>query len=414
MRRRHAIVDGAIAVLYAIVFLGYPFAVLLLRQRVDLPWFATGTSLDWSIEVASRASAALVLGCAVALAGRRLWPRASFLVIAGIGAVQIILGEPISFWNVAMLLSLFSAAAYTSRGFGLLALGVALLAYVGVWVRESGLLETLPKLAADLGWFASERAASVVAVFGVLVLIWSLGDQVRASRERFEFVRLRAIQLERARESDAQLAALAERQRIARELHDVVAHGLSVVIVQADGALYAAATHPEAPMQALAIIAATGRESLAEMRQLLGVLRDEGPADLAPQPGMSAIPDLVDGFRSAGLVIDMTVDGVARPVSPAVGLVVYRVVQESLTNVLKHAGHASVRVLLAFVPAGIGVSVENGPGDATPALAGEPGLGLMGMRERVGLLGGRMSAAPIPTGGFVVRRISPTSRRGSG
>jgi signal transduction histidine kinase len=205
-----------------------------------------------------------------------------------------------------------------------------------------------------------------------------------------------------------------ERQRIARELHDVVAHGLSVVIVQADGALYAAATHPEAPMQALAIIAATGRESLAEMRQLLGVLRDEGPADLAPQPGMSAIPDLVEGFRSAGLVIDMTVDGVARPVSPAVGLVVYRVVQESLTNVLKHAGHASVRVLLTFVPAGIGVSVENGPGDAAPAIAGEPGLGLTGMRERVGLLGGRMSAAPIPTGGFVVRADIPEQSWGSG
>ena len=146
----------------------------------------------------------------------------------------------------------------------------------------------------------------------------------------------------------------------------MVAHGLSVVIVQADGALYAAPEHPEVALQALATIAATGRESLAEMRQLLGVLREGGPAELMPQPGVESIPELVDGFRAAGLVIEMTLDGVARPVSPAVGLAIYRVIQESLTNVLKHAGHASVQVLLQFVPSGIAVRVANGPGDLPP------------------------------------------------
>jgi len=401
-------VDGVLALLYALVFLAYPIALVVLRQRVDLPWFTPGgVTLDWTIEVASRTSAVLVLVAALALAGRRLWPRASFVVVCGVGAVQVALGEPISLWNVAMLLSLFSAAAYTTRSFGLLALAVALLAFVGVWARESGLIDVLPTITGDLGWLASGRGATFVAVLGLLVLIWSLGDQVRASRERYEAQRERALQLERERDTDAQLATLAERQRIARELHDVVAHGLSVVIVQADGALYAAPAHPEVALQALATIAATGRESLAEMRQLLGVLREGGPAELAPQPGVAAIPELVDGFRAAGLVIEMTLDGVARPVSPAVGLAIYRVIQESLTNVLKHAGHASVEVLLQFVPAGIAVRVANGPGDLPMTTSGEPGLGLMGMRERVGLLGGRLSAAGTSSGGFQVQADIP-------
>ena len=177
--------DGVLATLYALVFLAYPIALLVLRQRIDLPWVTPGgVSLEWTIEVASRTSALLVLVAAIALAGRRLWPRASFVVICGVGAVQIGLGEPLSFWNVAMLLSLFSAAAYTTRSFGLLALAVALVAIAAVWARESGLLDVLPKVAGDLGWFASQRGASFVAVLGLLVLIWSLGDQVRASRER--------------------------------------------------------------------------------------------------------------------------------------------------------------------------------------------------------------------------------------
>jgi signal transduction histidine kinase len=405
-------VDTGIAVLYALLFLVYPVALDLLRRRFYLPVAVgggvPGGAPDWTLTVASWASAVLILVCAIAIAGRRLWPRASFVVICAAGAIQFLLDEPISFWNLAMLLSLFSAAAYTTRGFGLLALAVALAAGVGLWVRESGVLEVLPGLVGDLRWWASDRGASFVAVIGLLVLIWSLGDQVRASRERLELTRERAVQRERAANADARMAALAERQRIARELHDVVAHGLSVVIVQADGARYAAATHPEAPLEALATIAATGRESLAEMRRLLGVLRDEGPTAMAPQPGVEAIPELVDGFREAGLDIRMSVDGVVRPVSPAVGLAAYRVVQESLTNVLKHAGHASVQVLLAFLPGGVGVSVDNGPGDRIPpTVEGMSGLGLMGMRERVGLLGGRISATRTPSGGFQVRADIP-------
>ena len=115
----------------------------------------------------------------------------------------------------------------------------------------------------------------------------------------------------------------------------------------------------------------------------------------------------MEGFRAAGLAIEMHLDGVARPVSPAVGLAIYRVVQESLTNVLKHAGHASVQVLLQFLPSGIAVRVANGPGDLPEATPGDPGLGLMGMRERVGLLGGRLSAAVTPSGGFLVQADIP-------
>ncbi len=270
--------DLALAAAYAGFVIGY--TLLVHRSNVPyLPWFAGSgpgsITVDVRLELVSLGSLVLVVICAVALAWRRARPERSFLVISIFGLVQAVSGEPISAWNIAMVISLFSAAAYAERRFARLGPAVAMLAYFGLWVLSADLpgqpftLPDLPDLLLDL--LLSGRAAVFTSSFAVLLGVWVVGDQVRASRERNEARLERAAQLEREREATAQIASMAERQRIARELHDVVAHGLSVMIVQADGALYAEAEHPEAPRQALATIAGTGRESLTEMRRLLGV-----------------------------------------------------------------------------------------------------------------------------------------------
>ena len=420
-QRRQALVDIIIAGLYAALFLGVTFAryarvPLLGGEPPGLPWFGGEPgglfSVSLRLELASYASLGLMLASSVALAFRRLRPRASFLAIGGIAAIQVLLGEPIGVWNVVVAGSLFSAAAYSSRAFGRLALALVVLGYVGAWALVSGLLGRLDLLANPARLLADPRVvtmgATFVALLAPLIVVWAIGDQVRAARERLEIDRDRALQAARERDANARLDALAERHRIARELHDVVAHGLSVMIVQADGALYAADEHPEAPRQALGVISATGRESLAEMRRLLGVLRgaDES-ATTAPQPGLLAIPQLAAGFRDAGLDIELTLPDPLPAVPAGVALAGYRIVQESLTNVLKHAGRAETAVAITAEPRRLLVRISNGPGERETASDPDAGLGLMGMRERVRLLGGRLDTGPSADGGFEVAAELP-------
>ena len=420
-QRRQLLVDTIIAGLYAALFLGVTFTRWagipgLGGEAPGLPWFggAPGTSFSVSLdlELASYASIGLMLASAGAFALRRRLPLASFMAIGGLTGAQVLLGEPIGLWNVIVIASLFSAAAYGSRASGRLALVLGLLGYVAVWALAAGLHRRLSLLSDPVGLLASPRglaaAGTFAALLAALVVVWAIGDQVRAGRERLEIERDRALTAAREREANARLDTLAERHRIARELHDVVAHGLSVMIVQADGALYAADEHPDAPRQALGVISATGRESLGEMRRLLGVLRGVGEtADTAPQPGLSAIPQLVGGFRDAGLDVELTLPDESPAVPAGVALAAYRVVQESLTNVLKHAGRARTLVGIDAQPRRLLVRVANEPGDRPPA--GDPGtgLGLTGMRERVRLLGGRVSAGPRPDGGFEVTAELP-------
>jgi signal transduction histidine kinase len=405
---RQRLADAGLALLYAATFLG-PTAVQFGANVIDLPWVGrSGPDIPGfqpTLVLLSRAAIGFVVVCAVALAWRRSRPETAFLVIVGVGSVQISVGEPITFWNIAMPVALFSAAAYASRPFARLALVIAILAYIGVWAIEVNLLGRLESLPNPVDVLATPRGAAFVVVFALLVLVWAAGDQVRAARERLERDLERAEQLARGQEANARIGALAERQRIARELHDVVAHGLSVMIVQADGARYAEAEHPEAPRQALATIASTGRESLHEMRRLLGVLRDDpSAAELAPQPELASLPILIDRFRKSGLDVSYTEEGTIRPMPPAVGLTAYRVVQESLTNVLQHAGPTRVDVRIAFNPEALELVVANEPGSTPPRpAAASTGLGLLGMRERVSLLDGRLMAEPTPPGGFRVQ-----------
>ncbi len=255
----------------------------------------------------------------------------------------------------------------------------------------------------SLAWFVC---------LGLVITPYAIGRRAREETEAHEHLVANAQERYRAliaeREQDTRLAESRARTQIARELHDIVAHSLSVMIVQAEGGKALATKKPEAATQALTTIADTGREALVEMRRILGVLRD-GPesgtdADFAPAPRLQDIPDLVgrasERFR-------LTVNGQPPKVSAALELTVYRVVQEALTNVLKHAGpDARATVSLTYAPREILVDVvDNGRPD--PDHATEPGHGLRGMNERVTSMGGRMVARPRPSGGFQVTVVLP-------
>jgi signal transduction histidine kinase len=239
-----------------------------------------------------------------------------------------------------------------------------------------------------------------------------LGDSTRYRRAYYTNLEERAAQLERERDTNAQIAAAAERARIARELHDVVAHNVSVMVVQADGAAYALDSDPGRTRAALAAISATGRQALAEMRALLGVLRrgDEvGQAALAPLPGLGQLDELLDQARAAGLPVTFELSGLPRPVPAGTALTVYRIIQESLTNTRKHAGGMAVaKVELWYGESAVELKVsDNGVGAAAPCDGA--GHGLTGMAERAAMYGGSVQAAPVPGGGFAVTATLPIS-----
>jgi signal transduction histidine kinase len=211
--------------------------------------------------------------------------------------------------------------------------------------------------------------------------------------------------LERQRDEDARQAVAEERARLARELHDVVAHAVSMVVVQAEAG---AAAHgpPDRVEEAFDAIADTGRTALAELRRLLGVLRSPGEAGpRTPQPGVAQLEPLVESVRRAGLSVDVRVEGSGRPLPPGVDLSAYRIVQEALTNTVKHAGPARASVLLRYGEHDLELEVvDDGCGPRTGAAAGH---GLAGMRERTALLGGQLDVGPAAGGGFAVRARLP-------
>ncbi len=237
-----------------------------------------------------------------------------------------------------------------------------------------------------------------------------LGIAVRSRKEYTDSLVDRARRLEVERDQQAQLAAAAERARIAREMHDIIGHNLSVITTLADGGAYAAKRNPERGVQALEAIGTTSRQALSELRRLLGVLREEEEESetptRAPQPGLADLSSLVESVRSTGLPVRLTVTGTA-PAQPAGReLTVYRVVQEALTNTLKHGGKgATATVDAAFAPDGITVTVTD-TGTSTGRDSTE-GRGITGMRERAALYDGTLEAAPLSGGGWRVHLHLP-------
>jgi signal transduction histidine kinase len=238
---------------------------------------------------------------------------------------------------------------------------------------------------------------------------WFLGNSVRARRLYTETLEAKNRELERAQHDLARQAVTEERLRIARELHDVVAHSMSVVAVHAGTGRMVAADDPAAAERALATIEATTRSALGEMRRLLGILRgssSDEPAALGPAPGLADLDGLVADVRRSGIDVELRVHGDRPDVPPGVDLSAYRVVQEALTNVIKHAGPARATVDVRYTGAGVTVEVaDDGRGAAAPAIPG--GHGLVGMRERAAVHGGQLDAGPDPAGGYRVAARFP-------
>ncbi len=353
----------------------------------------------------------------VPLFWRRRHPVAVALVVA-VGCLASVPGRQfMGSSEFAVPVALYSVAAFSRSVSGRRA--VATLAAVGcvvagvAWSDPSG---------GGVVWSRVPVIAAGCAV--VSAAAWAFGIATRRRRELMESLAARAEDLAREQEQKARIAAQEDRASIAREMHDIVAHSLAVVVLQADGASYAAgkATDPLAATElataALDTIAATARDALAQTRRLVAVLRDsDTPADLAPSDGLADLPALVAGVQGAGL--DVTADLPASPAAPGgevpdaaahvdagTGLVAYRIVQEALTNVLKHAGpNARARVRVAVTEAGVEVSVlDDGRGASAPDGGGH---GLAGMRERVEVVGGWLHAGPAPGGGFAVTAHLP-------
>ncbi|MFD6494947.1 sensor histidine kinase [Streptomyces sp. NPDC059944] len=353
--------------------------------------------------VAETLPIAFFLSVVVAL--RRRMPEKMLVLAAVMGFVQLVVDVEVMTADFAMLVIIYTVAADGARWASRFALAGGLCA---------GTL-------AQLRWPANESGALsgvLIAIFQTVpfALAWVLGDSIRTRRAYLAQLEERAARLEKEREAQAKVAVAAERARIARELHDVVAHNVSVMVVQADGAAYVMDTAPDQARKALETISGTGRQALAEMRRLLGVLRtgehQEG-GEYVPQPDVEQLDDLIEQCRVSGLPVDFKVEGTPRPLPSGVELTAYRIVQEALTNTRKHGGpNAGASVRLVYFDDGLGLLVEDDGKGAPHELYEEGGAdgqghGLIGMRERIGMVGGTLDAGPRPGGGFRISALLP-------
>lgn len=345
---------------------------------------------------------ALVLCLTIAL--RRRAPDRMLLLAAATGVAQVVLDVEVMTANFAMLVVIYTAAVEGPRWASRFALIGGLCAAPiaqGRWPEDIG---------------TSGRILFTIFLTVPFVLAWVLGDSIRTRRAYFAQLEERAARLEKEREAQSKVAVAAERARIARELHDVVAHNVSVMVVQADGAAYVLDMAPDQAKKALETISSTGRQALAEMRRLLGVLRSEGQqesGEYVPQPDVEQLDELIEQVREAGLPVDFKIEGTPRPLPSGVELTAYRIVQEALTNTRKHGGpNAGASVRLVYFDDGLGLLVEDDGKGAPHELYVEGGVdgqgqGLIGMRERVGMVGGTLDAGPRSGGGFRISVLLP-------
>jgi signal transduction histidine kinase len=360
------------------------------------------------------------LALAAAVAVRHRYPLRAYAVALTVGTTQVILGigpsadgpfQP-TFADAGILVLLYTVANCQSRRVSLWGLGACMVLFAWAVVQlQAGEPLTHPL----------QFVLLTIPFYGLApVSAWVLGDSMARRRVYLAALEERAVRAEAERDARARAAAADERARIARELHDVIAHNLSIMVAQADGGRYVFDAAPEKSRQALAEIGATGRQALSEMSHLLGVLRAEEVApEFAPSPGIAEVPQLVAQAREAGMRVAYTVEGAAVPVTGGLSVAVYRIVQESLTNVRKHAGpgaaaevrlrYAADELLVSVADDGDGIDAGRGP---VPGTAGA-GHGLAGMRERAAMYGGTARTGPRPDGGFEVSVRLPLPRKSS-
>jgi signal transduction histidine kinase len=362
------------------------------------------TSLTIFMRQTPRPSMFLGFAMALVLILRRHYPLWTMAVVSSCALLQVILfsreNDPLPY-DLAVLIGMYSVVKYGRRMLG---------AWLAAATVAVGIVIEVSRHGNATNWWA--LAMWYVGVCGG---VWLMAYTVRARRIYVSGLEERAATLEREREHLAQIAVADERAAIARELHDVVAHSLAVMIVQADGGRYAFDSDPGQARMALDTVASTGREALEDMRRLVGVLR--GTASSLPEEApegrqritMDGLDALVERARSAGLYVTVETTGDRVPLAPTVELAAYRIVQEALTNVLRHAGrHAKVTLSVGYEPGALQLSIVDDGGERpAPSEGTGTGNGLVGMRERVSVHNGQFSAGPRLDGGWSVSVTLP-------
>jgi signal transduction histidine kinase len=371
------LVDGSLGLLLAVVSLvAYLPMVDSSRRAPD----------GWAI--------ALILLMTLPIAYRRIAPDFVIVTTGTATVTYYALGYPDTLASIGTLIALYSVAAHGNRK-------IAVEALIGTAIGLS-----ISVLMTDLGDLTLQVLVSNYIVFGTA---WVIGDNIRTRRAYTLELEARAERLERERETQSREAIIDERRRIAREMHDVVAHSVSVMVVQAGAARRILDSKPSQARDALASIETTGRQALAEMRRLTGVLRREEDVDKTPQPGLGYLEKLIEQTREAGLPVEVTVKGNPYELPQGADLSAFRIVQEALTNSLKHAGPSHATVCITYSSSKIELRVtDDGHGAAHRLSNGsDGGHGLVGMRERVAMFGGELKTGPLPGGGYEVRATLP-------
>jgi signal transduction histidine kinase len=378
---RPAVIDALIAIGFGLFALGAFFAAETTPPTVEPDLLGT----------------LLVVLASGALAFRRRWPVPVFLVVSAATVTVHLLSYPDGGLPFAVVIVVYTLASLCDR-WVIVTATVALLVAVPIafWATDT---------VGDGGTFVGTLALFVLAA------VW--GDHKKVRDAYDEQLKLREAEKERERAESARRAVADERLRIARELHDVLAHAMSVVAVQSGVGVHVIDTRPEQAKRILQTISETSRESMKEMRTLLDVLRDNPELqaeELAPAPGLSQLRDLAARVTGAGVPVELVIEGERGAVPAGVDLAAYRIAQEALTNILKHAGAARVSLSVRYDPGAIHLEVVDdgrGAAAASAVKANGTGHGLVGMRERVALYDGTLEAGPRPGGGY---RVAATLR----
>jgi signal transduction histidine kinase len=338
-------------------------------------------------------------------------------------ALVVVVNAPLAFrrraWGAALAIALAAGTAYTARQYPpILAPAVPLIVYLAATRLDDRRSRVVLIVTALVSWIGATLAPGATDPASVFVVAgaWLLGHYVRTRRLLVAELEQRAVDLEREREERARRAVAEERLRIARDLHDVLAHSIAVINAQASVATHLAETATGRPpgdlATAMGVIAQTSRTAMSELRATLDVLRGHDPSatsadELAPAPGMARLDGVVQSARSAG--VDLTVDtvGEQRFLAPAVDVTAYRIVQEALTNVARHARGSTARLTVEYRPASVRLTVSDDGGALNEATTGG-GYGIVGMTERAHAIGGHLTASPRTRGGFEVVADLPT------
>ena len=376
-------------------------AIAVVLTLISLATVVAGAG---DIGAAGGVSLVLLLLQTMPLVARRVWPVPIFLVTLGATAAHVVVsgGPPNSIRStLGALIGLFTVSERYGRSHSIWAVALALAVMGPIIISRTG-------FPAGLGGLVQTTVAIGVA--------WILGTWSRERRAYVDLAEARAVAAERSRDEEARKAVAAERERIAREMHDVVTHHVSVMVIQAGAAEAALASRPDETLQAIAAIGSTGRQALADMRTMLGVLgpehgdgTDDAVGSIEPMPGLDQLGQLIESVRAAGLRVELTVTGDRPPLHPGVELSAYRIIQEALTNTLKHARDARCQVTVRFSPTAVDLTIDDVGARGSTDIAGRgQGRGLIGMRERVAVFRGDFQAGETARGFRVHARLPHT------